>query len=71
MRFNEVDEVHCRGAIEISEDFKQFPHDMQDVDLGIQIAPDGRLWLCVNGIACIRFKPAAKELFSIVTEELK
>ena len=26
-------------------------------DLGIQIAKDGRIWICINGIAFIRFKP--------------
>jgi hypothetical protein len=30
-------------------------------DLGIQIADDGRIWVCINGIAFIRFKPAKKE----------
>jgi hypothetical protein len=30
-------------------------------DLGIQIADDGRIWVCINGIAFIRFKQAKKE----------
>ena len=25
--------------------------------LGIQVAPDGRVWICVNGISLIRFNP--------------
>ncbi|QIG58291.1 hypothetical protein SEA_SKOG_139 [Gordonia phage Skog] len=29
-----------------------------EVDLGIQIAWDGRVWLCVNGQAFLRFKPS-------------
>ena len=30
---------------------------MLECDLGIKIATDGRIWLCVNGLAFIRFKP--------------
>jgi len=30
-------------------------------DLGIQISEDGRVWVCINGIAFIRFKPLKKE----------
>jgi hypothetical protein len=26
-------------------------------DLGIQIGADGRIWVCINGISFIRFKP--------------
>jgi len=29
-------------------------------DLGIQIAEDGRVWVNVNGIAFLRFKPMQK-----------
>ena len=29
-------------------------------DLGIQIASDGRIWVCINGAAFIRFKPILK-----------
>lgn len=28
-------------------------------DLGLQTAEDGRIWLCVNGMAFVRFKPIA------------
>jgi hypothetical protein len=28
-------------------------------DLGIQIAEDGRIWVCINGIAFLRFKPSS------------
>lgn len=30
-------------------------------DLGIQIADDGRVWICIDGIAFIRFKPKASK----------
>ena len=26
-------------------------------DLGVQIAKDGRVWICINGIAFLRFSP--------------
>lgn len=29
----------------------------QRVDFGLQVAPDGRIWVCVNGIAFLRFSP--------------
>jgi len=29
-------------------------------DFGVQIAKDGRVWICINGIAFIRFSPIPK-----------
>ena len=29
----------------------------KEVELGVQVAHDGRVWVCVNGQAFIRFKP--------------
>ena len=29
--------------------------------LGIKIAKDGRIWICIEGVSFIRFKPLAKE----------
>jgi hypothetical protein len=26
-------------------------------DFGVQIAKDGRIWICINGVAFIRFSP--------------
>ena len=31
-------------------------------DLGIQVAKDGRVWVCINGIAFLRFKPTTTEI---------
>ena len=56
-KFEEMNEMHCEGHIDISEEYKNFPHDLQNADLGIQISYDGRVWLCINGIAFLRFKP--------------
>ena len=32
--------------------------DLTDCHFGVQIAHDGRVWVCVNGLAFLRFKPA-------------
>ena len=62
----EYPEVHQHGIISIenkdmilgrSLDFNQGIVG----DFGIQIAEDGRVWVCVNGISFIRFKPIPKE----------
>lgn len=29
----------------------------EPVDVGLQVAKDGRIWLCINGIAFLRFSP--------------
>lgn len=30
---------------------------LEDIDFGIQIAKDGRVWICINGISFLRFSP--------------
>jgi hypothetical protein len=35
-------------------------------DLGVQIARDGRIWLCFNGSSLIRFKPISKATYDIL-----
>jgi hypothetical protein len=62
--FKEMSETHCKGSLDIFEDFKRSNFDLQHVDLGLQISYDGRLWLCVNGVALIRFKPELAEVMS-------
>ena len=29
-------------------------------DFGVQISSDGRIWICIDGVAFIRFKPQYK-----------
>jgi hypothetical protein len=29
-------------------------------DFGLQVAKDGRVWICLDGVAFIRFKPDSK-----------
>jgi len=47
-------ESHAYGLIEIIN----VPDKLVfNGDIGIQIADDGRMWICRDGIALIRFKP--------------
>ena len=59
------DEVHQQGYISVENkdiildrecDFTQ----TIEGDIGIQIANDGRIWVCIDGIAFIRFHPYRK-----------
>jgi len=52
-KFPPMKEIHCTGIISI----ENIPERMVQGTLGIQIAEDGRVWICVNGIALLRFKP--------------
>ena len=50
----EIPETHMRGHFSIEADIKE---GLLDCDFGIQIAKDGRVWICIDGVAFIRFKP--------------
>ncbi len=41
---------------------QQIPPEVRLIDatFGIQIAADGRIWICVNGQSIIRFRPKLK-----------
>lgn len=47
-------ETHQQGHLSIE---KISLSDLQKCDFGIQIAKDGRIWICVNGMAFLRFRP--------------
>ncbi len=50
----EYPETHWHGIISI----ENLPEErMIKGDLGIQIAKDGRVWVCINGVAFLRFNP--------------
>jgi len=59
--FKEMEETHCKGTLEIHDDWKRFTDDITDCDLGLQVSYDGRVWLCINGIVFVRFKPNMEE----------
>ena len=48
------DETHQKGYISFEQNMKM---GMIQGDIGIQVAEDGRIWICVNGQALVRFKP--------------
>lgn len=62
-------ETHQQGVISIENLPKEFGlmfgsggKTHMEGDFGIQIAEDGRVWVDVNGIAFLRFKPMKKVL---------
>lgn len=52
-----VDETHQDGVISIEQNIEI---GAVHGDLGIQIASDGRIWVCLNGKALIRFAPNSR-----------
>jgi hypothetical protein len=52
--FKEMTETHSQGVISIENSPDK---RIMEGDLGIQIGPDGRVWICINGSAFLRFKP--------------
>ena len=53
--------LHQDGSLSIE---KALTAVHRHCDLGVQIARDGRIWLCVDGQAYIRFKPMSKETYN-------
>jgi len=52
------------GVISLENDvFKKKDHQIRvmDCDFGIQVAEDGRVWICINGISFLRFIPKIKK----------
>lgn len=50
-------ETHMRGSLSVEADIKS----TQDCDFGIQVSVDGRIWICIDGQAFIRFRPRRAE----------
>lgn len=63
----EYPETHLKGMVSIENmpdelsvkkhDWAGTTHWIQSCDFGIQIGKDGRVWVCINGIAFLRFSP--------------
>lgn len=55
-------EIHRTGKISIEnyEIIKDFNLTGAEADFGLQTSKDGRVWICINGISFIRFKPWLK-----------
>jgi hypothetical protein len=56
---DELPESHKEGhlSVENLDIIMSMGPSLQQCDFGLQIARDGRVWVCVNGIAFLRFKP--------------
>jgi hypothetical protein len=46
-------ELQNEGDVFIDKDLQQGV--IKDAHIGIQVAPDGRMWICINGESAIRF----------------
>jgi streptogramin lyase len=53
----EYNEQHAIGHLSIENVELILEMDKMNSDIGVQIAKDGRIWICINGIAFIRFRP--------------
>ena len=53
----EYPETHQTGYLSVEQ---IIPTNLKECDFGIQIAKDGRVWVCVNGMAFLRFKPSQR-----------
>jgi streptogramin lyase len=51
-------ETHQQGIISVEQKMEM---GTKEGDFGIQIAEDGRVWICVDGVALVRFKPYRRE----------
>jgi hypothetical protein len=56
----EQDQVTQHGIISL--EYKP-NHRVFSGNFGIQIAGDGRVWVCIDGQAFLRFKPVRKEIY--------
>ena len=50
-------ETHKQGHVSLENKEMIEQMNLHDCDFGVQISHDGRVWVCINGIAFIRFKP--------------
>jgi hypothetical protein len=55
------EETHQQGIVT----FEQESRSMIVDDFGIQIAGDGRIWICINGASYIRFKPTSQSMYKL------
>lgn len=56
MKLKEMEVVTQKGLLTIESSVESGIHEV-----GIQTTEDGRIWLCVDGAAFIRFKPLPKK----------
>lgn len=52
-----VPETHQQGFLSVENLSIIQEMNNLDCDVGVQLHNDGRIWVCVNGIAFLRFRP--------------
>lgn len=55
----EYAETHQKGYLSVDMSIK--PELLKKCDVGVMISRDGRIWICVDGLSFIRFRPALSE----------
>jgi len=60
--------LHQDGVLSVE---MELPKGANLGDVGIQIARDGRIWLCYNGQSYLRFKPLTKKMMAYFKEDKK
>lgn len=65
---NAYPETHQEGMLSIESDLGKGSHIG---DVGVQIANDGRIWLCYEGMAFVRFKPLSKDQIDTINKVQK
>jgi len=53
----EIKPTYQTGSLSIENLDVILELDRTRVNFGIQTAPNGKVWICVNGIALVRFTP--------------
>ena len=62
MTFPVIQEIHQQGSLSIENvEHVLMDVDLMKCDLGLQTHSDGRVWVCINGVAFLRFKPCVSE----------
>lgn len=62
------DETHQAGYLSVEQDLKR---GIKECHVGVQIAEDGRIWICVNGVALLRFKPASEKFMKYMRQQMQ
>ena len=60
MKIKPYKEIHMEGVVMLEKDCFHGTAGVVAGDFGLQIAEDGRVWICINGVAFLRFMPKDK-----------
>ena len=62
----EIKETHQTGIITVEQNLQM---QGKICDFGIQVAKDGRVWICVDGEALLRFRPCSSKIVETMKEK--